>query len=552
MMANHNYHCSGGENDDENGNETDDDLGCGDIGNLFESHHPTIIKRFEWGSPSRSRINLAAESATDVITTDVTIATGFVEQRDTIELDTRRPIEASSVSRRSYGTKERQETEEEPTTPITTATATATATATTLPPVTPTFPFVVYSALVRCIDDDPGAVVSGHYVWPASLLMCDYLVANHHCSRQSSVERRLGYSENNDDGICKGVPSSGGSNNGHGHGNGNDNDNENDNANHNDNDNRDSNSNNNRNSKDEDDDDDNDAQNVVRSVLELGAGVGIPSIVASQVFGDTLERMVVTDRDPTALERARENHQRSMEDATRRRCGSRRGGSPEPTRIRRLELELVNENTTACGGPPPLCIGESAMNTNTNTNTTAFAFAAAAPPPIRTEFLVLRWGSESDWQRLGECMNTNEAQESQTQTRDQEPPPKNQGFFDLVVGSDLIDCVETVDPLFHTIDRALKSGNSNSDNEYNNDNDNEYNNNHNTHGRSRCLLSQSFAYDSETEDEIDAACDRFRLERRVLADTHLVPTPPKRNGHSTGGRNGATSTMTIQEFRRKA
>ena len=501
-MANHHGHRSGDERENDDDDESENDSGCGDIGILFESHRPTIIKRFEWGSPSCSRSNLAAESVTDVVTSKdvaITITTDFAAF-DTIESDTRAPIEASAVPRRTHTTKEWQETEKEPTRSL----------ATILPPVTPTSPFVVYRALVRCIDDDPGAVVSGHYVWPASLLLCDYLVANHHCSRQSSA-------------------GGGGSNAAHGH----DNDNANDNR----------NSRTNNKNDDDTNDDDNDAQNVVRSVLELGAGVGLPSIVASQVFGNTLATLVVTDRDPTAVERARENHQRSMKDAARRQ-----GGKPESARIRRRENEneLENENTAACGGVPPIRTGESTINTNA----TAFAFAAA-PPPIRTEFLVLRWGSESDWQRLGECMNTNGPREPQTlmQTRDQEAPPNKQGFFDLVVGSDLIDCVETVEPLFHTIDRALKSGNSS----ISSDSEHTVNNVHvnNTHGRSRCLLSQSFAYDSETEDEIDAACDRFHLERRILADTRLVPTPPKRNGHSTGESNGATSTMTIQEFQRK-
>jgi hypothetical protein len=488
MMVDHRNHRSSDEN------ENDDDSGCGDIGILFESLHPTVIKRFVWGSPSCSRSDLSAAPTTDVISTSTITTTTSFAARDNIEWETRLPIEAPAASRRIHDTKERDETEEE--------------TIATLP----TFPFVC--ALVRCIDDDPGAVVSGHYVWPASLSLCDYLVANNHCPcpRQGAV----GLCSENDDGICEGVPSSGGSNDVH--------DNHNhtsaaaaNNHNHNHNHNHIHIHNKNYNNND-----DGDAQRVVRSVLELGAGSGIPSIVASQVFGDTLETLVVTDRDQTTLERARENYQRSMEEA--RRC------SRGETTIR-LELE----NTA------PFCTRGSA---STTTTTTAFAVA----PPIRTEFLVLRWGSESDWQRLGECLNINETREPQKR-KQPPPPPQKQGFFDLVVGSDLIDCVETVEPLFHTIARALKSGNNNNINNSNDSN----NNNNNTHGRSRCLLSQSFAYDSETEDEIDAACDRFRLERRVLADERLVPMLPRRNGRSssTGGSNGAASTMKIQEFRRK-
>ena len=38
-------------------------------------------------------------------------------------------------------------------------------------------------AVVRCIDDHPGVVASGHYVWPSSLSLCDYIIRNHYSRR---------------------------------------------------------------------------------------------------------------------------------------------------------------------------------------------------------------------------------------------------------------------------------------------------------------------------------------------------------------------------------
>ena len=37
------------------------------------------------------------------------------------------------------------------------------------------YSFPPYSVSVNVVDDDPGAVISGHYLWPASTLLCSFL-----------------------------------------------------------------------------------------------------------------------------------------------------------------------------------------------------------------------------------------------------------------------------------------------------------------------------------------------------------------------------------------
>jgi len=68
---------------------------------------------------------------------------------------------------------------------------------------------------------------------------------------------------------------------------------------------------------------------------------------------------------------------------------------------------------------------------------------------------------------------------------------------DLVLGSDLIYCSEVVKPLLVTVSLLL----------------------FNKKATGECILSQSFAYDIETELEIDAVCAEIGLERVVVVDS---------------------------------
>lgn len=87
--------------------------------------------------------------------------------------------------------------------------------------------------VLHVIDDEPGAVQSGHYLWPAAKMLADHL-----------VEKELA--------------------------------------------------------------------NKVESVVELGAGCALASLTALQAWQPNLQCVVVTDHDPGVLERARSNHESTL------------------------------------------------------------------------------------------------------------------------------------------------------------------------------------------------------------------------------------------------
>ena len=200
------------------------------------------------------------------------------------------------------------------------------------------------------------------------------------------------------------------------------------------------------------------------------------SIVASQIFRDTLDVVVVTDYDPTTLERARENHASTLE-----------------------VLHGIGVQQT-----------------------------------IQTEFRRLEWGSKLDWQQIAKCLGSCRSKELH---KDKKSPSatSSQACFDLVLGSDLIDRAEVVEPLFCTVNAAIGRKNNMS--------------NHFTTTNGTFLLAQSFAFSEETETEINRVCNQFQLVRRVLHDKYTDPI-------GLGGCNeekqriSPRSYTKIQEFRR--
>ncbi len=367
------------------------------IGMLFEGQHPTIRKGFLWGHPLAPTMGVAG---------------ALLEFSDHIEWEHRTPLTIEMEDDPSDHTIDTNNTNS-----ISNSSAVC--------------------AVVRCIDDHPGVVASGHYVWPSSLLLCDYLIWNRYSKRcchdfevlgDRSTHRAPQMDENESKTLAHGVTR------------------------------------------------DHSWGMPIQSVLELGSGSGILSIVASQIFRDTLDVVVVTDHDPTTLERARENHESTFE----------------------------------------VLHGIGAQQT------------------IRTEFLPLEWGSQSEWEQVANCLGSFRLEDSRD---DKQRPPTtgSQTCFDLVLGSDLIDRAEVVDPLFCTINSALGRMTDT--------------NNHYGTANGAFLLAQSFAYDAETEAEIDRVCNRFQLVRRVLYDKYMDP-------NDLGGCNGENPRISprayakIQEFRR--
>lgn len=68
--------------------------------------------------------------------------------------------------------------------------------------------------------------------------------------------------------------------------------------------------------------------------------------------------------------------------------------------------------------------------------------------------------------------------------------------FDLVLGSDLIYCIDVIEPLLSTVSFLL-----------------------NKSEESKFLLSQSFLFDDKTEEAIDTTCEKLGLQHSVLLDT---------------------------------
>lgn len=209
---------------------------------------------------------------------------------------------------------------------------------------------------VRVVDDDPGAIQSGHYLWPAAPALCKYLASN------ATVVSK---------------PS---------------------------------------------------------SIIELGAGCGLVSLTALQLFHDSLQCLVTTDKDPSTLERARENYQITLQELYQR----------EETEDEQLQ-----------------------------------SIQKLSSLPI--EFELLEWGRRGlDHWKEAIMEHKNAPLE-----------------FTMVLGSDIIDCVEVVSPLFQTATQLMSVS-------------------------ATFFLSQSFLYDEETEIEIDNQCQKLGLERVILIDT--LPT----------------------------
>eukprot|EP00592_Proboscia_alata_P001190 CAMPEP_0194370044 /NCGR_PEP_ID=MMETSP0174-20130528/18392_1 /TAXON_ID=216777 /ORGANISM="Proboscia alata, Strain PI-D3" /LENGTH=312 /DNA_ID=CAMNT_0039147327 /DNA_START=15 /DNA_END=953 /DNA_ORIENTATION=- len=218
---------------------------------------------------------------------------------------------------------------------------------------------------VQSIDDDPGAVQSGHYLWPAAPVLAQHLVDMFGCSSaKEDAERSL-------------------------------------------------------------------VKESVHNVLELGAGCGLASLVAMQIFPD-LRQVILTDHDPGTLSLSEENYDATCE------------------RLEETDAEI------------------------------------AAKLPLLS-FERLGWGEKDDIADILSLI---------TYPDDKSESCNGKGGFDLVLGSDLIYCEDVVSPLIFTVARTLSKSNVGA----------------------KMIMTQSFPYESGTEDEISRVCLECNLVRTVLSD----------------------------------
>jgi len=208
---------------------------------------------------------------------------------------------------------------------------------------------------LECIDDNPGAVQSGHYLWPASSSLSQYIVDIYSTLHEVSCHF-------NDSQIIMPARS-------------------------------------------------------IQSMVELGAGCGLVSIVALQVFQE-VKCSIMTDHDPGTLQRAKDNYI-----ATRDSVGiENEKGKKEPAvYFENLEWGDV----------------ESAKNLLIH---------------IQNDHTLPE--NESD-EQFGDTLSFNK-----DGTNHNEFTITNNGF-DLVLGSDLIYCRDVVYPLLLTASCLMGSNNSN-------------------------------------------------------------------------------------------
>jgi predicted nicotinamide N-methyase len=170
---------------------------------------------------------------------------------------------------------------------------------------------------LKVVDDEPGGVQSGHYLWPASPALCEYMI---------QVESKL----------------------------------------------------------------------RPKGIIELGAGCALVSLVALQLYQEHVQQLVITDHDPGTLERARDNHEETLEELYER------------AETEEEQFQVINQ------------LGS-----------------------IPVAFESLEWGQAKGVKQIQNLVVDNNL-----------VPP----LFDLVLGSDLIYCTNVVDPLLTTASMFMNKG----------------------------------------------------------------------------------------------
>jgi Lysine methyltransferase len=262
------------------------------------------------------------------------------------------------------------------------------------PTETSTAPPSTIQVALSIADDNPGAVQSGHYLWPAAKLLADYLVQQH-------------FSPSSSCGNCNTSSSSSPFRN-----------------------------------------------PPPCSILELGAGCALISLTALQLWQDSLQCVVVTDHDPGTLERARNNYESTLQ---------------------KIMVTAANDD-----------VDQDGMDTINDIGSIPVVFESLA------------WSCQHDNDDDGEAARIRVLLEEHTNAED--------SAVDVILGSDLIYDIHVVEPLLTTAARFLskkkrqQSASSSCGS-----------------GGGACfLLSQSFAYDNATEQEIDATCQKLGLQRKIL------------------------------------
>ena len=206
----------------------------------------------------------------------------------------------------------------------------------------------------------------------------------------------------------------------------------------------------------------NDRYNDIRCLVELGAGCGLASLTALQLWKDTLQCVVVTDQDTGVLVRACDNLETTLQHI----------------------VDSVEDKSDD---------GELNMAIN-----------GIASIPVHFESL--KWGNSEAICHVQNIIEDHTEPAKLTEYEGNLPPSMaslrnvhhsvmfNAGV-DLVLGSDLIlDDSSVVEPLLRTAAELMKS-------------------------TGRFILAQSSAFESVVEDEVDRMCRDLSLQRTVLFES---------------------------------
>jgi predicted nicotinamide N-methyase len=264
------------------------------------------------------------------------------------------------------------------------------------------------SVALHVADDIPGAVQSGHYLWPAAAMLSEYLIKNYSYNRRNATAISRTACDQSPSILMrhKNTP-------------------------------------------------------VIRTVVELGAGCALTSLAALQLWQDTIQCLCVTDHDPGTLVRARDNLETTLQ----------------------LLLEDCNDDDDC----------DEQLNAAINN--------IASIPVL---FETLEWGDITTVDTMihnliqehlpSSILSSNEGQNQGNLGSFANDSAKTlPAYIDIVLGSDLIYCMEVVRPLFCTATQLMGH-------------------------TGRFILAQSFLYDDSTEKEIDRVCNLFNLRRRIAVD----------------------------------
>jgi Lysine methyltransferase len=255
-------------------------------------------------------------------------------------------------------------------------------------------------------DDNPGAVQSGHYLWPAATMLSEYII--HLYSRHSMLN-------DHDDATSYN----------------NDNNNNNDSCNH----------------------------NNICTVIELGAGCAMVSFVALQLWKETLQCLCITDHDPSTLVRARDNYETTVQLLL---TGGNNHAVQDNTE--RDDTGTVVQDNAGCDNDAEDELLNDVINTVTNIPVLYESLPWGDTDAVEKllhqtlpEHLSLDIFAPSSPARAAEHVSnatTNNIRHNRSNETSTTPQNHHQQqhhhYFDRILGSDLIYCSEVVRPLFTT------------------------------------------------------------------------------------------------------